>query len=288
MTVGKCLVLCNSFKKDAPQIASDIKCFLEQEGVACDVFAYNGREADRTETKPDAHFEGYDLVVTLGGDGTVLFASRYCAVLGIPVFPINLGEFGFLAPVQPALWKEQLKDYLEGRACTCERHLVTAEIIREGKTFSVMNAMNDVVISSYPGAHLTDLKVAYNRAVLGPFKSNGLIVSTATGSTAYSAAEGGPIVDPALKALVLTPISSFSLSARPLVFGGDGEIAITVMSGRTDVNLTADGQESIKLLTGDVVILGVPEYRAKLVSATQENFYAALQSKLNWSGGPHA
>ncbi|HBB43376.1 MAG TPA: NAD(+) kinase, partial [Treponema sp.] len=115
-----------------------------------------------------------------------------------------------------------------------------------------------------------------------------LIVATATGSTAYSAAAGGPIIEPSLDAMVLTPISSFSLSARPLVFGSQGEIAVTVLPSRSGMELTVDGQERFALETGDVIIMGVPSYKAQIVCATQEKFYASLQSKLNWSGGPRA
>lgn len=125
-------------------------------------------------------------------------------------------------------------------------------------------------------------------ALLGPFKTNGIIVSTPTGSTAYSAAAGGPIVEPELSALVLTPVSSFSLSARPLVFGEKGEIVITLMSSRSDASLTCDGQIDFELKEGDVLILKIPEFRAKLICSTQEKFFSALQSKLNWSGGPRA
>ena len=160
--------------------------------------------------------------------------------------------------------------------------------MRKGKSVFITSGMNDIVISSTASSRLINLNVAYKWASLGAFKANGLIVSTATGSTGYSAAAGGPIVEPSLAAMLLTPISSFSLSARPLVFGKDGELAITVLPSRVEVGLSADCQIDFALQSEDTIILKVPEYKAYLICSEQEKFYSALQSKLNWSGGPRA
>lgn len=282
----KCLVVSNSFKKDAEYLAGQICHLLESRGYEPVLFSYNGRSASREDF--DIDFAGNEFVVTLGGDGTVLYASRQCAPLGIPVFPVNLGEFGFLAVVSKENWESELNSFLDGKTYISERTLVDCEVLRGGKTVFKGTGMNDCVISSSPSAHLVNLRVAYNHAVLGPFKSNGLIVSTPTGSTAYSAAAGGPIVDPSMPALVLTPVSSFSLSARPLVFGQKGELMITCLDSRSGIGLEVDGQIYFELETNDIIILGIPEYRAFIAGSTQEKFYAALQSKLNWSGGPRA
>ncbi|WP_407399328.1 NAD(+)/NADH kinase [Treponema sp.] len=282
----KCLIVSNSFKADADPLGKDISSFLEGKGISTSVFAYNGKDA--VHKQPLAvDFSGNDFVVTLGGDGTVLFACRGCAPLGIPVFPVNLGEFGFLASISKNDWKSELVKFLEGKSFISERTLVKCEVIRNGATVFNCSGMNDCVISSCPSTRLVNLRVAYNHALLGPFKANGIIVSTPTGSTAYSAAAGGPIVEPSTPALVLTPVSSFSLSARPLVFG-NGEIVITVLESRAEVALDCDGQIGFNLEKDDVIILGIPEYTARLIGSTQEKFYAALQSKLNWSGGPRA
>lgn len=282
----KCLIVSNSFKADAQHLGKEITSFLEARGILCSVFSYNGRDA--VNKTLELNCSGNDFVVTLGGDGTVLFACRSCAPLDIPVFPINLGEFGFLATVSKDGWEKELSAFLEGKSFVSERNLVKCEVIRNGSTVFECSSMNDCVISSSPSTRLVNMNVAYNHALLGPFKANGIIVSTPTGSTAYSAAAGGPIVEPSVPALVLTPVSSFSLSARPLVFGRHGEIVITVLESRAEVALDCDGQVGFELQKDDVIILGIPEYTAKLIGATQEKFYAALQSKLNWSGGPRA
>lgn len=282
----KCLVIVNEFKRNASELAAEICSFLKENSVSSDIYSYDGSSLD--SSKSDPVFKGYDFTVTLGGDGTVLSACRGCAPLGIPVFPINLGEFGFLAVVSPSSWKKDLLSYIEGKAFTGRRSLVRSEVIRDGKTVFDVCGMNDAVISSPGSSRLVNLDVAYNHALLGPFKANGIIVSTPTGSTAYSAAAGGPILDPSLDGLVLTPVSSFSLSARPLVFSAKGEIAITVKASRVDVGLSIDGQVNFDLQENDVIILGIPDYKASIICSTQEKFYAALQSKLNWSGGPRA
>lgn len=281
-----CLIVVNSFKKDSSKLGSDISTFLKELNVDSSLFVYNGSCTQNGEI--NVSFKGYDFVITLGGDGTVLFACRGCAPLGIPVFAINLGEFGFLASVQVNEWKSKLKEYIEGKSFLSQRYLIQAEVLRSGKSVFKIAGMNDIVISSSASSKLINLNVAYNRASLGAFKANGLIISSATGSTGYSAAAGGPIVEPSLATMLLTPISSFSLSARPLVFGHEGEIAITVLPSRVKVGLTADGQIDFDLETEDVIILKVPEYKAYLISSVQEKFYSALQSKLNWSGGPRA
>lgn len=282
----KCLVVVNSFKTASVPLSHEVMAFLKERGVCAESFIYDGNNAVSESVAVD--FNGYDFVITLGGDGTVLFACRGCAPLKIPVFPVNLGEFGFLAGIQKECWKKELSDYLGGKSSTSERGLVECEVLRGGRSVFSNLSMNDCVISSAATSRLINLSVAYNRSLLGPFKANGIIVATPTGSTAYSAAAGGPIIDPAIDAMVLTPISSFSLSARPLVFGPRGEITITVLPGRSDVVLSCDGQVSFDLCEGDVLILSISEYKVRLLGASQERFYSALRSKLNWSGGPRA
>jgi NAD+ kinase len=120
-------------------------------------------------------------------------------------------------------------------------------------------------------------------------KSDGVIVSTATGSTAYSASAGGPIVEPSLNAFVFTPINSFSLSSRPIVLNGEGKIEIVIQPCRTkEICMIVDGQEPVTLQTNDKIIITTIEKKIKLICSTKDNFYNALRSKMNWSGGPHA
>lgn len=283
-----CLLIVNTFKKEARALATSIGSFLKEQQVSVSEYAYDGTADYVAEGKVKTLASHSDFVVTLGGDGTVLFASRECAELGIPVFPVNLGEFGFLAGVSQNAWKDELLRFLDGKSPVSERSLVACEVLRGGKTVFKTTALNDVVISSIAASRLVNMEVAFNHALLGPFKANGIIVSTATGSTAYSAAAGGPIIDPSLDALLLTPISSFSLSARPLLFSPQGELAITMLPSRIQTGLSTDGQIDFALEAEDVIILRTAEKKAQLVASSQVQFYAALRSKLNWAGGPRA
>ncbi len=282
----KCLIVINSCKEEVSAVSKEVGSFLTSNDVEYSYYSYNGRTHDNPVLPLNRG--SVDFVITLGGDGTVLFVSRVCAALEIPVFPINFGEFGFLAAVQKENWKSELQSYLDGKSYIGERSLIEVEVIRNSCTVFKATGMNDAVISSEGSSSLINLDVAYNQALIGPFKANGLIISTATGSTAYSAAAGGPIADPSMEIMLLTPISSFSLSARPLIFGNNSEIAVTVIPSRADIRLTVDGQIHHNLVVGDVIIIGLSRDKARLISSTQGKFYLSLRSKLNWSGGPHA
>lgn len=282
----KCLIVVNLFKEEAAPLGKEIKSFLKTKGVCADIFTYNGQST--SEKQKEVSFEGYGFAVTLGGDGTVLFASRKCAPLDIPVFPINLGEFGFIAGVQKNEWKQKLESFLEGKEQIAKRSLVKAIVLRKGKVVFSCSGMNDIVIGSASAVKIINVDIAYTGAPLGRFKADGIIVSTATGSTAYSLAAGGPIIDPQLDALILTPINSFSLSSRPLVLNPHGELSVTVLPSRASLELTADGQVPFLLKEKDCIKMRISEYKASLICSTPENFYSALRSKLNWSGGPLA
>lgn len=278
-----CLIVVNTKKKDSQIYGKEISDYLSERGISSSFYSFDGFSDDNP-------FPGNDFVITLGGDGTVLFAARGCVREKIPVFAINFGEFGFIASVQKNEWKEKLGRFLEGKSKTEERSMIHAALItgNDGRNFSSIG-LNDVVICAKTAASTISLEVTYNEVPLGRFKSDGIIVSTATGSTAYSASAGGPIIDPELDALVLTPVNSFSLSARPLVLSPKGEIRVKILPFRQkDVIITVDGQASFDLHEGDVLKIRRISDRFILAGSSTESFYSALRSKLNWSGGPHA
>lgn len=278
----KCLIVVNTSKEKSTALSKVISAFLLEKGISVSVFNFDGFSDENPAT-------GSDFVITLGGDGTVLFAARNCAALGIPVFPINLGEFGFIAGVQPSSWKESLEAFLEGRAPVTERTLVQAKLFREQNEIANVIGLNDIVVAAKHAAKTITLDVAYNNVQFCHLKGDGVILSTPTGSTAYSTSAGGPIIDPELDALLFTPINPFSLSSRPLVLNPNGEVSITVQEGRTkSLILSADGQTPVAVTTGDVVLIKRWDYKVRLVWCTADNFYTALCSKMNWSGGPHA
>jgi len=278
----KALVIINLSKDESMALANKISVFLKERDFETDFFSFDGF-CDNTP------LSGYDIVVTLGGDGTVLFAARNAVENGIPIFPVNLGEFGFIASIQPDEWQEQLDSYLNGKIPVEERSMLKVQISRNNELVYSSLALNDVVISAKRAATTISLDVKYNELPLCKLKSDGVIVSTSTGSTAYSAAAGGPIVDPNLSAFVLTPVNSFSLSSRPIVLNPDGKLTMSIENSRTkETTITVDGQEPFSLQIGDLVSVEQNENKVRLVACTREKFYTALRSKLNWSGVPHA
>ncbi|MCR4940754.1 MAG: NAD(+)/NADH kinase [Treponemataceae bacterium] len=278
----KCIIIINKFKKDASVLAGQIASFLESNNIlsSCIIF---GNEKDIVD------FSGFSFAVTLGGDGTVLYAARQCAPLYIPVFPVNLGEFGFIAGISPSGWKEPMKEFLAGKLRLDRRMMLKTDVVRRNEVVYTSTSLNDTVIKVAGSAKLAELDVVCNDYSLGRFRSDGIITATPTGSTAYSAAAGGPIADPLLDVIVFSPICPFSLSNRPLVLSGDSELEVTVKDSRgAEILLTCDGQESFPLKTEDVIVIKRNDNEVRLAGCGKSEFYTALRSKLNWSGGPHA
>lgn len=278
----RCLIIVNTYKEESKKMGNEIRSYLETIGITGEVFLFNGF----SEQYP---FSGFDFVITLGGDGTVLFASRGCAPLGIPIIPVNFGTFGFIASVQKNEWKEQLHKFLDGKSLIVSRSMLQTEIIRGGSRRFSATSLNDVVISAKNSAHTINFKIDYGKTPLGSFVADGMILSTSTGSTAYSASAGGPIIDPYIDAMCLTLINPFSLSSRPLILSPQTELNVEILPSRvSDVIVTVDGQIPNDLHIGDIIKIHQAKDKALLVGCTQDKFYNALRQKLNWSGGPNA
>jgi len=278
----KCLVISNTYKDAARILAKEVEKFLVSKNFSVTLVEFCGES--RTLSLDQIEF-----VITLGGDGTVLYAARQCSKLDIPIFPINLGEFGFIAGIQPDCWKDRLTQFINKKEVLAKRGLVSGTVFRNGIELISYNALNDVVFSSKNPACIVSLCVKADNISFGTFKADGVIVCTPTGSTAYSAAAGGPILDPRLDALILNPVSAFSLSNRPLVLPPQEVLSIKVLPSRNaKVVVTWDGQCQYDLLEGDVVIVKKSVYSIRLAGCGTDTFYNALRSKLHWSGGPHA
>ena len=278
----KALLIINVSKDESMTLAQEIARYLQKKGIKVEFLSFDGF-VDNTD------FKGFDFVISLGGDGTVLYAARNATKVGIPVFPVNLGEFGFIASVQPDEWQKELKNFLDGKAVFERRSLLKVEVKRAGKRVYSSLSLNDAVISAERGVSTMMLGVKRNGMPLCNLKADGLIVSTPTGSTAYSAAAGGPILSPEVDAFVLTPLNSFSLSSRPIVLSPESNLEITVEKSRSrGICITVDGQEPFAVSAGDVILVSMNRKKVQLVAGSAEKFYNALRSKLNWSGVPHA
>ncbi len=223
-----------------------------------------------------------DALVVVGGDGTILRAARAGAPRGIPVLGVNVGGFGFLAEVGLEDLPDALERLVAGRYVVEERMMLAAEVVREGATAQRFLALNDMVVTKSGYARLMPIRTCVNGEHLATYLADGLIVSTPTGSTAYSLSAGGPILNPGVRALVVTPICPHTLTARPVVIDADDVTTVEIPAGVDGVLLTVDGQLGCPLQGGDEVRVRRAEERARLVRLRPPSFYDLLRRKFAW------
>jgi NAD+ kinase len=224
---------------------------------------------------------GLDLVVVLGGDGTLLSAARAVAKASIPVLGVNLGSLGFLTDVPVEDLFSTLQS-VEDRCCEVElRSMVHCEVIRGGATIASYDALNDVVLGKATIARLNHCDVYVDRVFVSSYQADSLIVATPTGSTAYSLAAGGPILLPSVSAFVITPVAAHSFTHRPLVVPDTAEIEVVAKTGLDEAYLSVDGQLGTPINDGDRVVCQKSKYNVKLLH-THGTFFDALRAKLKW------
>ena len=232
--------------------------------------------------REELHAQKPDFVVVLGGDGTLLAAARAVAHAGIPLLAVNLGSLGFLTEVT----LDELFVHLESIKNKCcaieERSMLHSRLIRDGRVISEHEALNDIVMKS-SAARLADFQLSIDGYRVADYKADALILSTPTGSTAYSLAAGGPILAPGVRAFVITPVSPHALTHRPLVIEDHSKIEVTVAIGNDAAGLTVDGQVSVPLEDGDRVQCELSQDRVKLMRAKNgQKFFDVLRTKLHW------
>ncbi len=225
---------------------------------------------------------GADALVVLGGDGTLLAASRLLD-RSVPVLGVNFGSLGFLTEIALPELYPTLEGVLAGRYQHEERRLLHAVARRQGHPDAAGDVLNDVVITKAGPSRIIELEVTVDGLFVSEFRADGLIVSSPTGSTAYNLAAGGPILHPTLPAIVLTPICPHMLSNRPLVVGDDATIEVRLKAARdVEVYAALDGQQSYALADGDAVTVTASARRLRLVKAPARDYYEVLRSKLKW------
>jgi len=222
-----------------------------------------------------------DLLIILGGDGTLLSMARAVGDLGVPLLGVNLGGLGFLTATTLDEMFPALETYLEGRMAIEERMLLSARVVRNGQTVCEHAALNDVVITKSAMSRIIDLSVSVDGRHATAYRADGLIISTPTGSTAYSLSAGGPILFPTMDAVVLTPICSHTLTNRPIVVPGTDRIEVTLLADQ-EVMATMDGQVGVGLREGDTVEVCKAAARIRLVRFPQKDFFSVLRTKLKW------
>jgi len=280
---GRVLIIANLEKSEAARVAESVAAALARLGVESTSYLYSGDP----DGPPKA--EGSRLVISLGGDGTVLYAARIAAPLGIPVLPINLGRLGFIAEIGLEDWAEALSAWKRGELPVSERLMLSVQYWHGDSCAASYWAMNDATVSAQGKAKLIGFGIRLADSTLVRYRADGVIVATPTGSTAYNLAAGGPVLHPEMEAMIINPVCPFTLSNRPLVVPADEAIEISIEEGRrTSAMLTIDGQETCPLLPGDRIRISGAERKAKIFVSDKLTFYELLRSKLAWSGGAPA
>jgi NAD+ kinase len=277
-------IVCKPLKEELTRLLPELIGWLRQRGYEPLLDEEAGKYTADAPVVERANMPalGPGLVIVLGGDGTLLSVARIFASTGTPILSVNLGYLGFLTEVRLA----DLYATLEGWCTDCyeddQRAMLHAELWREGQLNSSFEALNDVVVSKGDIARMGDFAVELDGKKVAGFRADGVIVSTPTGSTAYTLAANGPILTPDVDALVVTPICPHLLTLRPIVVRGDAKLTVRVVGIPTTALLTVDGQLAVELLRGDEVRCRRSTNTVKLVRLSEGSFFEALRSKLSW------
>ena len=226
-----------------------------------------------------------DLLVVLGGDGTMLAAARLLEGRATPILGVNTGGLGFLTEVTPDEIYKALDSIFENAYAVEERLMLRSRITRHGQQVGGASVLNDVVLSKGTLTRMVQMEIRINRQFVTGLRGDGLIISTPTGSTAYSLSSGGPILNPAVHAVILTPICPHTLTNRPIVIPQDARIEIFISSREEGAMATFDGQVGISLRHEDMIEVSASDHYAKLIRFPERTFYEVLRRKLKWGDG---
>ncbi len=279
----KCVgIVVKPTNEEAWKTACELSEWFEKRGIKMvgarresEVFDHDSEEAQRFRDEAD-------LIVVLGGDGTMISATRVTGKREVLVLGINYGSLGYLTEFRIEEMFDAIKMILEGNFAVDRRVMLYAELWRGESTLATGRVLNDVVINKAALARIIEIDVELNGLAVNRFRSDGLIVSTPTGSTAYNLSAGGPIIYPSMNAVVITPICPFTLTNRPIVVPDDAEIVLRLASNSGEVLLTLDGQVGYELETGDLVKIRKSETTFNLVSPPNRNYFDVLRNKLKW------
>ncbi len=228
-----------------------------------------------------------DLTIIVGGDGTLLAAARTLVEYDIPILGVNLGRLGFLVDISPDHMEERVNKILDGEYEEEHRILLNAKVQHKNSVPSESDAFNDVVVHKWEVARMIETETWVNGRFLNSMRSDGLIVSSPTGSTAYALSGGGPIIEPGVDAILIVPICPHSMSYRPIVVRGDSEIEILVKENmHSHAQVTCDGQINLGLVSGDKILIRKKDKVIRLIHPRQHNHFEILRAKMHW--GEHS
>ena len=258
--------------------------WLEERGIRALLDKETGSSLDQPATalgRQELAAES-DLLLVLGGDGTLLAAARVAAPRGIPILPINMGSLGFLTSFTLDEMFPALEETLAGHSSISERVMLRVELHRAGQMIDGQSVLNEAVINKGALARMIELVLKIDGAFVCRYRADGLIVATPTGSTAYSLSAGGPIVQPGVESLIITPICPHTLTDRPLVVRDSSAVEVSLSGDAESVFLTLDGQKGIPMQSGDRVRITRAPERLKLIQPPRKTYFDILRSKLKW------
>ena len=238
--------------------------------------------ADRTTLA-----EVCDLILVVGGDGTLLDAARSLVDTGVPLLGVNLGRLGFLVDVSPADMTQRLEEILRGHYQEEQRCLLTATVVRDGIAVEQSDALNDVVVHKQEPARIIEMQTYLDGTFINTYRADGLIISTPTGSTAYNLSGGGPILHPSLNCVVLLPICPHTLTNRPIVVDARGEVEILVTGWHAEnTPVICDGQVVLNTEPGDRIVIRSKSKKLQLLQPVGHDYFEVLRAKLAWGTYP--
>jgi NAD+ kinase len=282
--MNRVAIVCKPQKEELTRLLPELIAWLREHGHEPVLDQEAGKYSSAAPVVERGELPSFapGLVIVLGGDGTLLSVARIFASTGTPILSVNLGYLGFLTEVRLT----DLYETLEGWCKDCyevdKRSMLHAELWRAGVAHSGYEALNDVVVSKGDIARMGEFAVELDGKLVAGFRADGVIVSTPTGSTAYTLAANGPILTPDVDAMVVTPICPHLLTLRPIVVRGDSALTVRVMGVPNTALLTVDGQQAVELLRDDEVRCRRSSNTVKLVRLSEGSFFEALRSKLSW------
>lgn len=280
-------LIINTKKPKALEVAAEMVKWLEQREVVLSLPLANARAVNREDLgMPEEEIQKRaDCILVLGGDGTLLNTARSVAPGETPLLGINLGQLGFLTEIELPDLYQGLENYLNGKFTVEERMMLEARVVRDGLVVEKFFGLNDIVVTKGAFSRMILLETHVGRYYHATYPADGIIISSPTGSTAYSLSAGGPLVSPEVEVMLLTPICPHTLSARPLVFSPKEIVRVVVRSAVAEVMLTVDGQHGFKLEEGDEITIQKAPFYTKLVRLHGRSFYEVLREKLRGEDG---
>lgn len=283
-TVTRIGLVAREDRPDAPEVLRELVRWLGRRGCQVVVDPETGaRVADGVRVVQRATLAAeVDLIVVLGGDGTLLAAARLVGRRDVPILGVNLGHLGFLTATTLEALYPTLESVLRGDYAAEERMVLAASLSRDGNVLAEHLVLNDVVLAKGAQGRLVDLEVSADGQLMTAYRADGLIIATPTGSTAYNLSAAGPILFPTIEAVVLTPICSHSLTNRPIVLPATVRLEVALLADSPDVVLWLDGQPGLPVTAKDVVRVRRADARIRLIRDPQKTYFQVLRTKLKW------